>query len=295
MSTTVAQWQAGKAVEGVPPWDGTGFPFPFNADGSPAWPTPPEPLTLTLTSVQPPGDLVEDTSINLSAAASVPPAVNMVRFDYRVNGAAWDSRNPGGVGGPPGGPYGMSGMENTAVGDVLEYRAANPPGPVADDTADTVYSNVLTWNIIDAPSSAFPAPTVDPNPVVIGSSSVVTAVATGTVTGGVSVGHELNGAAFTVLGSMTEDPPGTWTGSYPSDFRLDTDTAVVKITNGGLQSEGTPVTFAPVVVAVEGWTVAELKQFAADHDPVIPVPSSANKAEILAIIVAYLNAHPEEN
>jgi hypothetical protein len=45
---------------------------------------------------------------------------------------------------------------------------------------------------------------------------------------------------------------------------------------------------------LEGWTVVELKQFAADHEPPIPIPSTANKAEIIAIILAFINAGDEE-
>jgi hypothetical protein len=57
-----------------------------------------------------------------------------------------------------------------------------------------------------------------------------------------------------------------------------------------------PVIFAGVVGDPNmGWTKAELIQFAADHEPPIPVPLSGTKAEILAAILAYIAAHPEEN
>jgi hypothetical protein len=50
----------------------------------------------------------------------------------------------------------------------------------------------------------------------------------------------------------------------------------------------------PDPVPTMGWTKAELVQFAADHEPPIPVPDGT-KAEILAAILAYIDAHPEEN
>ncbi len=44
-----------------------------------------------------------------------------------------------------------------------------------------------------------------------------------------------------------------------------------------------------------GWTIGELRQFAADHEPPIDIPSSAHsKSEILAIILAYIAAHPAD-
>ena len=42
-----------------------------------------------------------------------------------------------------------------------------------------------------------------------------------------------------------------------------------------------------------GWTVAELKQFAEDHDPPIAIPTGANKTQIIALILAALES--EEN
>jgi len=45
--------------------------------------------------------------------------------------------------------------------------------------------------------------------------------------------------------------------------------------------------------ALSGWTVAELKQFAEDHDPPIPIPSGATKPQIIALILAALES--EEN
>jgi hypothetical protein len=45
--------------------------------------------------------------------------------------------------------------------------------------------------------------------------------------------------------------------------------------------------------ALSGWTVAELRQFAEDHDPPITVPSGANKSQIIALILAALES--EEN
>lgn len=47
--------------------------------------------------------------------------------------------------------------------------------------------------------------------------------------------------------------------------------------------------------ALAGWTLPELKQFAEDHDPPIPVPSGANKSQIIALILAALEADSEEN
>jgi hypothetical protein len=68
-------------------------------------------------------------------------------------------------------------------------------------------------------------------------------------------------------------------------------------TNGPFSWNGTAWVAPAAADPNEGWTIGELRQFAADHNPPIPIPSSANKkAEILAIILAYLNAHdPEGN
>ena len=45
---------------------------------------------------------------------------------------------------------------------------------------------------------------------------------------------------------------------------------------------------------LSGWTKAELTAFAADHEPPIEVPSGATKAQIIALILAAIQADPNE-
>jgi hypothetical protein len=45
---------------------------------------------------------------------------------------------------------------------------------------------------------------------------------------------------------------------------------------------------------LSGWTKSELTQFAADHEPPIEIPSGATKAQIIALILAAIQADPNE-
>jgi hypothetical protein len=56
-----------------------------------------------------------------------------------------------------------------------------------------------------------------------------------------------------------------------------------------------PIYFEPEAASPdEGWTVAELKQFAADHEPPIAIPSGAKKSEILDAILLAIAHHDDE-
>jgi len=45
---------------------------------------------------------------------------------------------------------------------------------------------------------------------------------------------------------------------------------------------------------LSGWTKAELTEFAAAHEPPIEIPSGATKAQIIALILAAIQADPNE-
>lgn len=173
MTTRIEQWQAGQAVEGFPPWDGTGIPFPTGWDG---------PVTSTLVITEP-----ED-------GAEVDPLVTI-----RGTGAQ--------------------------DGDTVDlYMDSSPGAPVASVTAEA-------------------------------------------------------------------DGSFEFAGTTP----LEVSPEGIQVGVGTARSPKIHVTLAGVGTPTMGWTKAELIQFAEDHDPPITVPTSGTKAEILAAILAYIEAHPEEN
>jgi hypothetical protein len=55
-----------------------------------------------------------------------------------------------------------------------------------------------------------------------------------------------------------------------------------------------PAAVTSAAADLTGWTVAELRQFAADHEPPIYIPSSAKKADIITLITDALSADSTE-
>ena len=244
MTVSIEQWQAGRAVEGVPPWDGTGFPFPFNSDGSPAWPGGSEPITVTPGSTQ----TVASTDPNVVAEPTTAWAddefATFTDGDFTWDGDSWEPYVP-------------------AV--PLALTVLISPDPLAVDVEGLA---TITANV---------APTAPP---------VVT----------YSINEGTTWAP--VPNAVTEVSATEWTTVLPAGLQPTADNYLsVKAVADGV--EGIDVITVVAGAAADpnmGWTVAELREFAADHNPPIDIPSSATtKAQILQVILAYLAGHPEEN
>ena len=137
--TTIEEWQAGKAVEGYPPFDGTGIPFPLGEDGIPDLPPG---AVLSLTSVPAPGDLPAGTGINFTATSATPLADGLVELHMSVDGGAFSMA--GMMSGPPGSTsVNGASTPGAAAGSTVAYKGVNP-----ENTA--VVSDVLTFTIIAA-------------------------------------------------------------------------------------------------------------------------------------------------
>lgn len=156
--------------------------------------------------------------------------------------------------------------------------------------------------------TGFPFPVgADGNPDLPGDGPVLTALVpdTAAITDADFEGH-LTGTGFTAESVIV------WNDAdEPTTFNSDTDLSTLVVPSAVTSpttvevyvrnadgSESNVLTFTWTGAVADpnlGWTKQELLDFAAEHEPPITVPTSGTKAEILAAILAYIEAHPEEN
>lgn len=130
--------------------------------------------------------------------------------------------------------------------------------------------------------------------VVIGSNIPVVITASAPPADGLmQVERSVGGAAWSTIANVDGVPGAavSWTFDAPVSVSVGSSLQL-RAKNPGDPTIITNVLTYLVVAAeldLEGQTVAELRQFAADHEPPITIPSGANKAEIIAAIRAALD------
>jgi len=96
--------------------------------------------------------------------------------------------------------------------------------------------------------------------------------------------HSINGGPA-ILQVASQNGPSSWGVAIDTTGLVSGDRVKIWSSSPGFEDSNVVEVILHTLVD-DGWTVGELRQFAADHEPPIAIPSGAHKAEILALILA---------